>query len=396
MRFVGFILIFAPVMKKNYFIAGAIALSLISLQFSSCDNADEGIQYCVTSFPVGEAVWRNVSSEDQSVISGLINNMVKVESCQFYMGAQSYTSYRANYFPGYKFDTLWYSAKSDVAYWRDSKTKDTLWFNPAAFHFVDTFRTKYDTIPFAKVYNSSAVVASAWVGPVTEISMPEYYIGKYEITQREWMAVMHRNPSGHYSGLRDNVGSSWFDFMGLGDNVAAYNIWYEDACAFCDSLSAMTGLKFRLPTEAEWECAARGGRYCRGYRYPGSDTPSEVGWIYSNSAAHKYGNADYGIHTVGEKTPNELGLYDMCGNVSEWVANSYYLYGANDSINPIGKTPLMNGADTLIQRGGSWMQSESRYFGSAHRKLCDMNKYDTDERKQEAFMNCGFRICISK
>ncbi|MBP5764579.1 MAG: SUMF1/EgtB/PvdO family nonheme iron enzyme, partial [Bacteroidales bacterium] len=190
-------------------------------------------------------------------------------------------------------------------------------------------------------------------------------------------------------------GAPWYEEIGLGDNIAAYNIWYQDALDFCDSLKAKTGLNFRLPTEAEWECAARGGKYSRGYRYAGSDSFTEAGWAYSNSCAQKIGNEDYGIHAGGEKLANELGLYDMCGNVSEWVANAYYRYGVLDSINPQGKTPLLDGKDTLILRGGSWMQSKYADFSVANRKYAIMSSYSDEISKQSAFVNCGFRISIS-
>jgi len=389
--FCRIITIFVPDMKKYNFIAGFFCLALAISFCVSCDDAEEGIRYHKTVFPVGEAVWRSdVSAADQAVITNLINKMVKVESCQFYMGAQAKSVARANYFVSYtNRDTVW--TRSGAAFWRDLKSKDTIWYNFDDFHFIDTIKAKYDTVSYATIYKSNG-----WVGPVIEVSMPDYYIGKFEVTQREWEAVMHKAPTGTFTILPDAVcDAPWYEEFGLGDDIPAYNVWFQDAVAFCDSLKAKTGLPFRLPTEAEWECAARGGRYCHGYRFIGTDDWLEAGWIYSNSAYNKVGNEDYGIHKGGEKRANELGLYDMAGNVSEWVANSYYHYGRTDSINPQGKTPLLNGQDTLILRGGSWMQKKYVDFSPANRKLCIMSSYSTEESLNSAFFNCGLRLCIS-
>ncbi len=381
--------------KINLHILGLLALMFASVAVSSCDDAEEGISYRSTTFPVGEVKWNNVSSTEQAVITELINNMVKVEACQFYMGGQGKSSLRSNYFYGFSGrDTIWNRFDREKAYWRNLKTKDTIWYNAQNFHFLDTIRTKRDTLTYTVVYKNGA----CWVGPVTEVSMPDYYIGKYEITQAEWTAVMGKKPSGTYCVREGFSGDSWYEPMGVGDKVAAYNIWYEDAVAFCEALKAKTGLNFRLPTEAEWECAARGGKYTRGYKYPGTDSYMEAGWVYANSAATGYSEdeeTDFGIHPVGQKLPNELGLYDMCGNVAEWVANAYYRYGATDTINP-GKNhmPLMNGQDTLIVRGGTWMQKKSADFSMANRKYCIMSSYADERSRQSAFVSCGFRICL--
>ena len=379
-------------MNKSRFLVGLIALVSINLA-TSCDDAETGISYKKIVFPVGEAVWRSdVSDEDKVVIAGLINNMVKVEACQFYMGVQSRKPKQANYFSSYgSRDTIWLSADKQTAYWRDLKSADTIWYNPADYHFLDTIKTKRDTTLFTCINR----IGPYWVGPVIEVSMPDYFIGRYEITQSEWTAVMHRQPSGHYCIIDHSIQRSWHNEIGEGDRYAAYNIWYEDAVAFCDSLSAKTGLSFRLPTEAEWECAARGGRYSRGYRYSGADTQGSAGWVYSNTAAKMKGYDDYGIHQGGEKVANELGLYDMTGNVSEWVANCYYRYAATDSINPQGKAPLNNGQDTLILRGGSWMQRNNYDICPSNCNACVVSNYQTEDEKQSAFANCGFRICIT-
>ena len=308
-------------MKKYAFIAGAIASLILSLSVTSCDDADEGLQYTETPFPVGTAKWRSdVTVDDKAVISNLINNMVKVEACQFYMGVQGKTNKRDNYFASSSFsrDTVKLLKSTNLAYhvpaatyyndttytekdkslWANPEEPeytmtvtrksriDTAWFAAGAFNFLDTLKLKKDTIPFTTVYRYNAY----WVGPVTTVTMPDYYIGKFEITQREWNAVMHRAPSGKFylnaqNPIPESAHAPWYEEFGKGDNVAAYNIWYQDAVAFCDTLSALTGLKFRLPTVhyesvggglMHLRMGSPGDPYPRAERAPGQDVPSGV------------------------------------------------------------------------------------------------------------------------
>ena len=134
------------------------------------------------------------------------------------------------------------------------------------------------------------------------ITLPSYYISKYEITQAQYKAVMGENPS-YYNG----------------DNLPVERVTYYQAKSFCEKLSAKTGKKYALPTEAQWEFAARGGNKSKGYEYSGSNTLDDVAWYDNNS-----GNEDRQTHIVGTKYPNELGLYDMSGNVSELCADNRY------------------------------------------------------------------------
>ena len=153
----------------------------------------------------------------------------------------------------------------------------------------------------------------------------DYYIGKYEVTQALWKAVMGKNPS---------------DFKG--DNLPVEKVSWDDCQEFISKLNRITGKTFRLPTEAEWEYAARGGKKSRGYQYGGSNNISDVAWYDSNSG--------YKTHAVGSKQANELGIYDMTGNVREWCLDRYGKYSSSSKTNPTGAT---SGAGRLY-RGGSW------------------------------------------
>ena len=146
----------------------------------------------------------------------------------------------------------------------------------------------------------------------------DFMIGETEVTQELWMAVMGSNPSSF-----------------KGDLLPVDNISWNDCEIFLDKLNKLTGQNFRLPTEAEWEYAARGGNKTKGYKYSGSDNVDDVAWHYANS-----GNR---THKVKTKTANELGIYDMSGNVAEWCSD-YWRSSYNDSFN----------SNSRVLRGGSW------------------------------------------
>ncbi len=153
----------------------------------------------------------------------------------------------------------------------------------------------------------------------------DYYIGKTEVTQALWKAVMGSNPS-HFNG----------------DNKPVEEVSWNDCQTFISKLNSMTGKKFRLPTEAEWEFAARGGNYSRCYQYSGSNSLNDVAWFTDNSGST--------THDVATKLPNELGLYDMSGNVWEWCSDWYGSYSSNAQYDPVG--PLSG--SYRVRRGGSW------------------------------------------
>ncbi len=158
-----------------------------------------------------------------------------------------------------------------------------------------------------------------------QVTLSSYSIGKYQVTQEEWEAVMGDNPS---------------EFKGA--KLPVENVSWNQCQEFIKKINHITGKKFRLPTEAEWEYAARGGDKSRGYKFAGSDTIEDVAW-YTNNSRSK-------THKVGAKQPNELGLYDMSGNVWEWCQDWYGDYDSSVLTNPAGSSS----GSSRVSRGGSW------------------------------------------
>lgn len=241
--------------------------------------------------------------------------------------------------------------------------------------------------------------------PAHTVTLPNYYIGRYPITQNIWKVVMGYNKS-HYAkkeghlakmlmlhneDLRlDEIKESVGQVMNMPIKEAAFGLgkfafdktksWikqkvedgvlhkvddrghypaerltHDEALEFVRRLSQMTNIHFSLPTEEEWEYAARGGQKSLGYKYAGSNDINEVAWYKDNS--------DGTTHPVGEKKPNELGLYDMCGNVWEWTATPAHSYASD----------VNAGGTIFIRRGGSWWHEAkncrvSRRYASDHSK----------------------------
>jgi formylglycine-generating enzyme required for sulfatase activity len=204
--------------------------------------------------------------------------------------------------------------------------------------------------------------------PTHKVTVSTFYMSKYEITQAEWVAVMGNNPS-------------YFE----GDNLPVEQVSWYDAIEYCNRRSVKEGLQpvysgsgddivmnmqangYRLPTEAEWEYAATGGNNTlHTYTYAGSNNVDEVGWYYDNS--------DSTTHPVGTKAPNQLGIYDMSGNVWEWVWDWYSSYTGNAQVDPTG---AVSGA-YRVERGGSWgataqfLRSASRYYDYPSYRYADL------------------------
>ena len=191
--------------------------------------------------------------------------------------------------------------------------------------------------------------------PVHQVTLSDFYIGETEVTQALWKAVMGTNPS-------------YFK----GDSNPVYDVSWNDCQEFIRKLNSLTGRTFRLPTEAEWEYAARGGNQSKGYKYSGSNTHSSVAWHTDNSGSQ--------THAVKTKSPNELGLYDMSGNVWEWCSDWYGSYSSSSQTNPTGPA---SGSYRVV-RGGSC------YFYARFCRVSIRNYNSPDNR----YSNYGLRLVL--
>ena len=192
--------------------------------------------------------------------------------------------------------------------------------------------------------------------PTHKVTVDDFYIGKMEVTQALWIAVMGDNPS-----------------FFRNDNCPVECVSWNDCQKFIEKLNQLTGKKFRLPTEAEWEFAARGGVRSREYKYSGSFDIEKVGWCGQDW--------DSGTRPVGKKAPNELGLYDMSGNIYEWCSDWFARYRPEDQVNPKGAPS----GENKVLRGGSWFV-ESRYARVSNRSGSEPNA---------RFIHIGLRLAMS-
>ena len=202
--------------------------------------------------------------------------------------------------------------------------------------------------------------------PAHRVTLSDFSIGQTEVTQALWRAVMGSNPS-------------YFK----GDNLPVEQVSWEDCQEFIRRLNTLTGRRFRLPTEAEWEYAARGGAHSQGYKYAGGNYLRDVAWYGQwNGNTYDNGNSGERTHPVGTKSPNELGLYDMSGNVWEWCQDWYSsnYYSSSPSTNPTGPST----GSYRVNRGGSWS-----YFARNCRVSC--RNYNAPSNR---IINLGLRLAL--
>lgn len=191
--------------------------------------------------------------------------------------------------------------------------------------------------------------------PVHSVSLDTYYIGKTEVTQALWKAVMGSNPSAF-----------------KGDNMPVQCVSWYDCQAFISRLNTLTGKRFYLPTEAQWEFACRGGNKSRGYLFSGSNSIGDVAWYFDNGNSRP--------HPVAAKAPNDLGIYDMTGNLMEWCADWVGDYEAGMQRNPQGPST----GEYRICRGGSWRNNARKSRVS----------YRSNEIPSNSDNGLGFRLAL--
>lgn len=184
------------------------------------------------------------------------------------------------------------------------------------------------------------------------IALDDFYLAKFEVTQELWDAVLGENPS--YYNYRTDMLKKYFrmdaDTSYFSSQQPVDHVTWFSAQVFIDSLNKLTGRKFRMPTAAEWEYAARGGKYSECSRYSGGDNIDLVAW-------HR-GNADWS-HKVGRKHPNILGIHDMTGNIAEWCSDWYAdLKSVKFIKNPKGPKT----GDEKVLKGGSWGSYDRREY----------------------------------
>ena len=278
------------------------------LALQSC-NKDNTKNETINGFDIN---WTgDLGKKEKDAVRDMISNMVKVEAGTFYMGAQ----------------------------------KDSV------------------------LYHNYDEEATSLEGPVHEVTVSEFYINKYEVTQLLWEAIMGETPN-------DENDMQWEDEFGKGDNYPAYRISYNEVETFIGKLNEYTGLRFSLPTEAQWEYAAKGGKNTSYSLYAGGGDVLEVAWIKSGSI--------YDINKcseVGKKNANGLGLYDMSGNVWEMCQDWYYDYTEEAVTDPVGEEYNQG---YKVFRGGSWnTNAQQARVTARYRQGIHYRDYNT-----------GFRLVI--
>ena len=274
------------------------------LALQSC-NKDNTKNETINGFDIN---WTgDLGKKEKDAVRDMISNMVKVEAGTFYMGAQ----------------------KDSVEYY---------------------------------CYDEEA---TSLEGPVHEVTVSEFYINRYEVTQLLWEAIMGETPN-------DENDMQWEDEFGKGDNYPAYRISYDEVETFIGKLNEYTGLRFSLPTEAQWEYAAKGGKNTSYSLYAGGGDVLEVAWIDSNSDK---------CSEVGKKNANGLGLYDMSGNVWEMCQDWYYDYTEEAVTDPVGEEYNQG---LKVFRGGSWnTNAQQARVTARYRQGIHYRDYNT-----------GFRLVI--
>lgn len=341
------------------------ALAATLFKLLTCNTPPEAIKILSEGLPVAELQEKHIS---RPVISAIAMAMKgRHERTQSIAEFVSNLENRANKSKKSVFKSGWLwavvIAVAIVAIWllvpfnkgasSDNSSNDsgstpkikTFYANGVSFDMVEveggTFRMGATSEQGSDAYD--------WEKPVHSVTLSGYYIGKTEVTQELWQAVMGSNPS-------------CFE----GDDLPVEQVSWDDCQEFIRKLNALTGQNFRLPTEAEWEFACRGGNNSRGYKYSGSNYIDNVAWYDGNSGDK--------THPVATKLPNELGIYDMSGNVWEWCSDWWGDYSSGAQTNPKGPYD----GSYRVQRGGGWnisagyCRSSFRYYFNPTYRIGDL------------------------
>lgn len=231
--------------------------------------------------------------------------------------------------------------------------------------------------------------------PAINVTLYDYWIGKYEITNEQYAIFLTEEGNqvegnspwyimDDYALIKEEKGGKFVSKKGTEKHPVNNITWYG-ARAYAAWLSRKTNKNYRLPTEAEWEYAARGGQKSKGYQYAGSNSLEEIGWTFEYAIGSKVGwdfEEKAGTFPVGQKKPNELGIYDMTGNLSEWVQDAYD-HRYKGGINPSG--PATGGY--RIVRGGSWDHEDVEARNTSRTRATPINSFHT---------NKGFRVAMEK
>lgn len=251
------------------------------------------------------------------------------------------------------------------------------WPDPHSTEVIDTVLFIVNDVPFKMIkveggsFKMGATAEQGYTDPQSNeepahsVVLSSYYIGETEVTQALWLEVMGTRPS---------------RFKGA--DLPVEQVSWDDCQEFVTKLSEITGKKFRLPTEAEWEFAARGGTKSQGFKYSGSNTINDIAWYVSTS-----GNS---THPVATKMPNELGIYDMSGNVYEWVQDRYGSYPSTGQVDPEGPTS----GNFRVFRGGNWHTTAAKCRVSSRFSeypSSDADGYGTSARQYGAL---GMRLAM--
>jgi formylglycine-generating enzyme required for sulfatase activity len=293
-------------MKRILIVMAAVAIAA----FTACNKDDETEEWRITATDDGHGT-AAITADGKAVTQA---------------GANAEITLTATPATGYLFG-MWTVVGGDI------ELSDAA-ANPATFTMPEgdveiraVFRLPYEPeMVFVEggtfMMGSDKSQADADEKPVHPVTLTRgYWIGKYEVTQAQWYAVM--------VSKAEDISPALF----TGDNLPIDNVRYAEAQEYIAKLNAATGKKYALPTEAQWEFAARGGNKSKGYTYSGGSTFEFVGWYQVNS--------ERTTHAVGSLLPNELGIYDMSGNVWEWTADWFDFYPVAAQTDPAGRdTPL--------------------------------------------------------